>query len=1106
MTDNDLNTSVLHALMQYDDALRSGCPGDTMALTRDTEFQEHFELGQRALNELEAAIPRRSKAMPSWAPKSIGRFKLRSVLGSGGFAVVYLADDPSLNRMVALKVPRPHALVQPDLRRRFVIEAQAAAKLDHANIVPVYEAGQDGDLPYIACAWCNGPTLATFMSSRTSPLKPKLAATILRQLAGAVQCSHENSILHRDIKPGNVLLFPHASGITEEFPYVPRLGDFGLAKLLESGELDTVTSQLVGTPQYMAPELLNGLAQPSDASSDIYALGAVLYCLIVGQPPFVAATAAETFRQIAECTPVPPEIINPGVGRDLSRICMKCLDKSPPQRYATAAEFAEDLDRYLAGRPVHARSTPLPVRIQKWCRQRPLISGLLLMSGSLVAALLVLAVVYTSSLQNMQKQLESSNEELQLRAAVANSKTAEANEQRQIAERLLFAADVQHASQILKKGDVRETVRILSRYSDNPPMDSGRTSGPDNFAWRLLWNHATTPFQDVHDSKQAVWWMQPSPDGKQLAVTGSKGQLQFLAIDRAFVADRTLDAGSTEIGSVAFSDDMQLIATADDDGLVRIWNQQTLELRHTIKAIPGKRAFGVVFLPHSHQILTSGESTSFSVWNADTAVQTQEIGTSFSRVIESMTLSPDLSRLLMAGSGGRIVQYKLDDFSIVCERDVSNRTVTMARYSHDGTRIVCVGMDNTVHVLDADTEHELLSYENLDSIHTVLMTPDDHVVIGDRGGVLSVFQLPAPSSSPLADASLQADVWSPEFRWAGHESPVSATIWLGIPDPANSTTGKVLSADRNGLVRSWDIVRDVDREIIQSPFQEKEIDQGRDAVCVAYDRAEVLRGGPNGIDVVSLESLERISSHLPGQFISAISCARSSGRIIASDRSGRLLKLSDPTSEVVISIPVFADGTIERVMTDDKAEFAVAFNDKEELAVVDIVKGLVQATLPDRAASAISPDGKWVVSARHGYDDVEVFSRESMRSIAILPAHQSTVVQVLFSPDGKYLLTTSHDRMITVWSSETWELLHKLSGHQSAVRAAGISADGKTLATGDERGAIKLWDFVGGRELMEMDQPVADVIGLQFSPDGQKLTAWDSNMTITILQSPDTTQ
>jgi len=1098
--DDNLNELVMQALMHYDECLRTGRIGDTMVLVQVPGFQEHFELGQRALNELEAAIPRSSKVRPSWAPDKIGRFKLHSVLGSGGFAVVYLAEDPLLDRMVALKVPRPHALVDADLRRRFVVEAQAAAKLDHANIVPVYEAGQDRDLPYIACAWCAGPTLAAWMASRTSPLKPDLAATIIRQLATALQCSHEHGILHRDIKPGNILLFPQSSGISAEFPYIPRLGDFGLAKLMESGELDTVTSQLVGTPRFMAPELLNEPTEPSDAAADIYALGAVLYCLIVGQPPFGAATAAETFRLISECNPVTPVIMNPGIGRDLSRICMKCLDKSPLRRYLTAAEFADDLDRYLSGKPVLARSTSLPLRIQKWCVHRPMISLLLLTSGCLVAALLILAVSYTSSLRTLQGRLESRNKELNQRVAeldtavkVADSSTKEAVRHRQIAEQLLFVADVQHASQTWKKGDVRETVRILAPYAVSREVPGG-IYGPERFAWRFLWNRATTSFRDLYDSKQSVWWMQPSPDGKQLIVCGSAGQLQFLAIDRAFAMDRTLNAGSDEIGCVVFSDDMQLIATASDGGLVRIYNQQTLELKQTIETIPGKKVFVVLFLPGSHQFVACGQSNLLTLCDADTGESLRQIETPFDGTIEFITLSPDRSRLLASGADGRIVQLNLDDFSVIVQRQVSNRTIPMTQYSADGKNIACVGMDNQLHVLDADTEEELLSWQNLDAIHTVLMTPDNYVVIGDRGGVLSTFRLPAPG------VDLHAQQWVPSLRWAGHDSPISATICLIDAASSGTSSSKVISADRNGKIWSWDIVGGIDHAII--PPNPDHPHSGHDAVCMTHEDSELHRSGPDGIEVFDLNSGKQTGSCLTGRNIATICSGRLSKSLIAGDLNGMLLKCSGNRDQDVVEIPIFSDSRIERLMVDDKAEYAVAVNEQHDMAVVDILGKTVVATLTERAASAISPDGQWIAAARHGQDDVEVFNRETMRLVATLPAHHSTIEQVLFSPNGQFLVTTSSDRMVTVWSCQTWKLLHKLSGHQSDVTAARISFDNRTLATGDSDGLIKLWDLPGGRQLLDLDQQINEVCGLQFTSSGENLIAWDSKLKILNLQNP----
>jgi WD40 repeat protein len=698
----------------------------------------------------------------------------------------------------------------------------------------------------------------------------------------------------------------------------------------------------------------------------------------------------------------------------------------------------------------------------------------------------------------MQGQLETNNQELKLRAEEANARSAEAIEQRQIIEELLFAADIQHASQIWKKGDVRETGRILSRYAAAPNGRAG-IYGPDNFAWRFLWNHATTPFSDVYSSHQAVWWMQPSPDGRELAMCGSQGQLQFLKIDDKLSPGRSLNAGSTEIGCLSYSDDLQLIATASDDGLVRVYDQETLALRHSINAIPEKRVFGVLFLPGSHEVLACGESNSLALCQTDTGQLLKEIETPFERVIEFMTLSPDRSRLLMAGSDGQVVQMKLNDFSVVCQREVSKRTVTMARYSPDGTRIVCVGTDNTVHLLDAESEVELLSYKNLDSIHTVLVTPDDYVVIGDRGGVLAALRLPDAGMSHIAED------WRPALRWAGHDSPVSAAVWLGSANPSDRTPRQIISADRTGLIRSWEIVKGIDREVI--PTEAKTTRFSPDAVCVARDRPAILRGGQKGISGFNLSSLEKTGSHLPGQCITAVCSPRLSERIIAGNCIGQLLQTSSSGLESANTITVFPEGVIERLMTDEKAEFAVASDKRNQLAVIDILQGHVLTTLENRAASAISPDGRWIASARHGRDDVEVFARaDQMRSETILPAHLSTVAKVLFSPDSKYLITTSHDRMITVWTCTDWQLLHRLSGHQSAVLAAAISADGKTLATGDEAGLIKLWDLAGGREMLEMDQPVTNVTGLQFSPDGQKLIAWDEDLTISILQSPDYSQ
>lgn len=1098
MLQSKLTTLLLNSLIHYDEALRNGHPCDTLVFSTEPGFQDNFECGKNALDHLEAAIPRRSKAMPSWAPRRIGRFELQSVLGAGAFAVVYLALDPLLSRLVALKVPRPHALVQPELRRQFVVEAQAAAKLDHPHIVPVYEAGQDGDLPYIACAWCDGPTLASWLSDRTTPLKPELAAKIIRQIADALRCSHEHGILHRDIKPGNVLLFPQSSDSNDEFPFVPRLGDFGLAKLLASSELDVMTSQLVGTPLYMAPELLNGPNQPAKAAADIYALGSVLYCLIVGQPPFVAATTAETFRLIAECDPVPPYNINRGIGRDLSLICLKCLEKKLQHRYESAEQLVNDLDRFLAGKPVLARSNSIPIRIQKWCRQRPLVAFLLTISSALVVALMISAVIYTGSLRSLQSQLENKNQDLNLRvnelaAAVQASNLSRTSEQRQrrIVERLLFAADVQHASRIWKKGDARETIRILSRYADAPKTEES-IYGPDHFAWRFLWNHATNAFREIFDAEQSVWWMQPSPNGQHLTICGSDGKVQFLAINRGFEFEKTIKASSAEIGCVAYSDDSRYLATACDDGRVQLWDPESFKSIRNFEVIPGGRVYVVVFLPDSHQLLACGESTTLTLWDADSGTKIREISTPFQRPIEFMTLSPDRTQLLMAGTDGQIVQMRLEDYSILRQDGLSNLAFSMARYSADSSRIVCAGTDRVLRLVDSKTGRTLRSSRNQDTVHAVLYLPDGRIVIGDRGGVLTVF----PNHEQSA-AEPEED-WQPIQRWAGHDDKLSALLWLPNQTESEEKRGQLISADRSGIIRSWDVTRTIHHKVHQSTLDISH--PVSNAISLTDVPNSVWRGGPNGLCVVSLDSAETNSVFLPDQEITAVQT--SGGKVIAGNSTGVLttFTLSDPES--ARSINVSEERAIWQVAIDRQGHYAVALDAEGQVAVIDLSIGKIDGQLTGRTAATISPNGKWVVSALAGSDNLEICSRGDLRPIAILPAHISTVNRIVFSPDGQYFISTSNDRLAKVWSAATWKLHHQLSGHQSYVQAAAVTADSQTLATGDEGGVIKLWDLVSGRELIELETIVPYLAGLTFSSDTQNLIVWDANLTTTMVMNP----
>ncbi|QDU54825.1 serine/threonine-protein kinase [Aeoliella mucimassa] len=309
--------------------------------------------------------------LPNLVGRRCGGYTIRNVIGRGSFGVVYRASDDQLQRYVALKSPRPEVLLDPERFQRFHSEAATAARLDHPAIVPGYEANLSGPTPYIVSALCTGPDLCRWLADREVPATAEDAARLVADLAGAVHYAHGKGILHRDLKPSNILLEPLASynDGKQLAEFQPKLTDFGLAKIAEAGLQDTRSSLLVGTPLYMAPEQLSSDAKRVSAATDVYALGAVLYELLTLRPPFEGSSYVEVLDKLHSGSPRPLRAERPEVSVDLETICAKCLEKDPANRYATAAELAEDLSRFLAGKPIHAHPVNWRDRFSRWVRQ-----------------------------------------------------------------------------------------------------------------------------------------------------------------------------------------------------------------------------------------------------------------------------------------------------------------------------------------------------------------------------------------------------------------------------------------------------------------------------------------------------------------------------------------------------------------------------------------------------------------------------------------------------------------------------------------------------------------------------------------------------------------
>tara|TARA_R110002073_G_scaffold8027_23_gene44944 strand:+ start:4401 stop:10460 length:6060 start_codon:yes stop_codon:yes gene_type:complete len=315
-------------------------------------------------------------------PRGFGDYQLLDELARGGMGVVFRARQIKLNRLVALKMILSGELAGEEQVKRFYAEAESAASLDHPGIVPVFEVGEHNGQHFFSMGLVEGKSLAKTVQIKT--FSPRETVQMLAQIVDAVQYAHDRGVIHRDLKPANVLI---------DVTGLPRVTDFGLAKRVSGDSGMTASGQIMGTPSYMPPEQAGGRIEQIGVTADVYSLGAILYEMLVGRPPFRGTTPLETLRQVLESDPVPPSRLNPSVDRDLETICMKCLAKDRKERYPTAAALKAELDRYLDGRPIEARRLSATARTYRWCRRRPLQTGLIAASILLVATLIAFVVM-----------------------------------------------------------------------------------------------------------------------------------------------------------------------------------------------------------------------------------------------------------------------------------------------------------------------------------------------------------------------------------------------------------------------------------------------------------------------------------------------------------------------------------------------------------------------------------------------------------------------------------------------------------------------------------------------------------------------------------------
>ncbi len=553
------------------------------------------------------------------AATEIPGYQVLGELGRGGMGVVYKARQIKLNRIVALKMILAGGHAGKSELIRFRTEAEAIARLQHPNIVQVHEVSEHAAVPYFSLEFCAGGSLAQKIAG--TPWRAQNAARMVETLSRAMAAAHQKGVIHRDLKPANVLLLDDGT---------PKISDFGLAKKLDEAS-QTQSGAVMGTPSYMAPEQAGGKGREVGPATDVYALGAILYELLTGRPPFKAATAMDTVLQVLHDDPVPVSQLQSKTPRDLETICLKCLQKEPAKRYASADALGDDLRRFLAGEPIAARPIGVPERVHKWVRRRPVVA-------SLLAAVCVVTLVgvgafawafdqtldardlaiyqekeTANALVETDKARKKADEEkLNAEAARQDAESARAKTQAEKTAADIARQQAEVATQEAKKQLARAEVRgyallmtmgqrELQSNDIQRSLETGTENhqliGPNDALLCLAYspdgrflaagsNNRTVTIWDTETRKQRflltghsgpVRCLAFTPDGERLASGVAnifqEGQPQAIKLWDVATGQNllTLIAHSRPVKALCFSHDGNRLASAGDDGTVRLW-------------------------------------------------------------------------------------------------------------------------------------------------------------------------------------------------------------------------------------------------------------------------------------------------------------------------------------------------------------------------------------------------------------------------------------------------------------------------------------------------------------------------------------------------------
>ncbi len=1030
-------------------------------------------------------------------------YEILGELGRGGMGIVYKARQLNLNRLVALKMVL--AGVQANSRDlvRFLSEAEAVARFDHPNIVHIHEIGKHASLPFLSLEYVPGENLAQQLTG--TPRPPAESAQLIEPLARAVHYAHGHGIIHRDLKPSNILLqiadcrfeisdlncagrgspdpAPRgAAGLlepTEGDPRpariadlksaisnlksaIPKITDFGLAKRLESSSGVTTTGAIVGTPSYMAPEQAEGKKQVGPAT-DIYALGAILYELLTGRPPFRATTPLDTVLQVLNEEPVPPRQLQSKVPRDLETICLKCLQKEPRKRYATAEALAEDLHRYLHDQPILARPVGRLERFGRWCRRNPVVAGLLaVVAVCVVVAALLLNQERTQTLRNLSRAEEAEQDlraQLDLTAAAERGKTEKLWQSyldqaragrfsRQMGQRLDSLDALSKAARIRPDPRLRDELIAALALPDLRPGEA-----------RPLWPEGTAHlvFDDTYDryaraddrgnitirelagdreiraipaAGRTVAGLTLSPDGRFLLVhsqgpPGDAFQLWNVARGQVVLTERF---GGGPWGW-AFSADGSTFAVASRAQTLRLLDLATGK---EIRPLHPRQTWQTLALrPDGRQVaLGYPGGAGAQVYDVASGKSVAEMPSTH---VWCVAWHPDGQRLVLGCNDSRAYIWDVPRHRLVATLEGHAQDVTSVAFHPSGTLVATGSWDGTTRLWDAATGRPLLMRAG--TYYETRFSRDGRTLGYIReGAAVRLMEVAAGPEYGTLVSSLGAG--EGEYRM------------INV-----SPNGRLLAVGMDDGVHLWDLT--AGREIGQLPQWQ--------ALSVLFS--------PDGSALWACGGgrLQRWPIRSKGV------------------GAGRL-DIGPPQN---LAVP----GALHMASRSaDGRTLAVACEPGDVAWIVDADCGRVRGPElrhPSMNAAVIGPNGRWAVTVGWHSQEIKVWDVTTGQVFKELPPEGGT--GAVFSPDGRLFVNCRSDEYV-LWDVPAWQVRRRLRRSQSGYSGpAAFTPDGQILAVSLSPGVLNLVRVADGQILASLEDPNHDrATGLCFTPDGGRLVCMAS--------------